>query len=198
VDESVDPAILEFIRATRDRYTREAITDRLQAAGHEPDAIQRAWQVSDADAPSATRWRRDWRPGWAEGLALVGLGAVGAYVVWRDEPYGAGGIAPFVYVGAASLAFGVGKGGSMLVDRDQRMWAAIGAGLIIASLLYVAVAAPPGAVGIGAFIGAFAFGAAVLALGFAHQRVSGFAGAALPILAWLVVTGVCYSPLIGR
>jgi hypothetical protein len=43
-----DPA-LEYIRANRNTYTREAITQVLLDAGHAPDAVAAAWQVVDEE-----------------------------------------------------------------------------------------------------------------------------------------------------
>lgn len=38
----------DYIRATRDQYTREAITDQLLASGHERAAIEAAWDTATA------------------------------------------------------------------------------------------------------------------------------------------------------
>jgi hypothetical protein len=40
----MDPRIADYIRANRDRYTREAIRDQLIAAGHAPADVDRAWE----------------------------------------------------------------------------------------------------------------------------------------------------------
>ena len=194
--ESVDPAVADYIRATRERYTREAVTARLREMGRSPAEIERAWEIVDAEGPITPR--QDWRPGWAAWAALVALGAVGAFLVWRDEPYGAGGIAPVVYIGAASMAFAVGKAGSVLVDSDRSMWAAIAMGLLVAALMFVAFANPRASMAIATLLGALALGVLALALRFIDPRVAGYIGAAFPVLGWLIVTGVCYSPLIGR
>jgi hypothetical protein len=196
VGEPVDPLIVEYIRGTHERYTREAITKRLRDMGHDSGEIERAWQAVDT-VPTAGR-SKGWRPGWVEWLVLVSLGAVGAFLVWWDEPYGGGGFAATVYVVAASLAFGIGKAGSLLVDHDLRLWAAIAMGIVVAVLAFVSVSSPPGTLAIGAFVAALAFGVPTVVLGSAGSRVAGFAAAAYPILGWLVVTGLCYSPLVGR
>ena len=38
----------DYIRAHRDRFTREALTEQLLGAGHERDAIEAAWRRVDA------------------------------------------------------------------------------------------------------------------------------------------------------
>jgi hypothetical protein len=47
-----DP-IRDYIRANRDRYTKEAIRDQLLAAGHDQSAIDAAWQQVAAEEPPA-------------------------------------------------------------------------------------------------------------------------------------------------
>jgi hypothetical protein len=44
-----DP-IRDYILANRDKYTKEAIQDRLLAAGHDQAAIDQAWQAVEAGA----------------------------------------------------------------------------------------------------------------------------------------------------
>jgi hypothetical protein len=193
--EELDPAVVDYVRATRPRYTREAITKRLLEMGRSAAEIERAWDVVEAEGP--VQAAGDWRPGWIAWLVLVGLGAIGAFLVWRDDSYGAPAIAPVVYIGAASLAFALGKAGSIFVDEDQRLGVAIGGGLVVAGLTYVSIASGPGTFNVVVLIGALMVGVATLTLASADARVAGFAGAALPIIGWLLVTGVCYSPLIG-
>lgn len=43
----MDPRITDYIRANRRRYTREAITQQLVAAGHDPAEIERVWAALD-------------------------------------------------------------------------------------------------------------------------------------------------------
>ena len=40
----MNPAILRYISANRDTYTREAITRQLIEAGHDPAEIEQAWE----------------------------------------------------------------------------------------------------------------------------------------------------------
>jgi hypothetical protein len=194
--EPVDPAVIEYIRATRGRYTREAIRSRLHGMGRSPDEIQQAWELVETEGPVAPS--DDFRPGWIAWAVLVALGAVGAFLVWRDEPYGAGAIAPVVYIGAATLAFAAGKGGSMLVDSDRRLWAAIALGLLVGAIALVATSYPSASLALFTLLGALVLGLLAFARRSDFPRVAGYIGAALPILGWLVVTGVCYSPLFGR
>jgi hypothetical protein len=194
--EPVDPAVMDYIRATRGRYTREAVTDRLQELGRSPAEIEQAWELVEAEGPLPAT--NDYRPGWVEWAVLVALGAIGAFLVWQDEPYGAGGIAPVVYIGAASLAFAVGKGGSMAVDSAQSLWLAVGAGLVAAAVAFWLIASPVPSLALFTLLGALTLGVLTYALHSINPRVAGYIGAAFPVLGWLVVTGVCYSPLFGR
>lgn len=43
----MDPRIADYIRANRRRYTREALTKQLIAAGHDPGEIERVWAALD-------------------------------------------------------------------------------------------------------------------------------------------------------
>jgi hypothetical protein len=49
----MDPRISDYIRANRRKYTREAITQQLVAAGHDPAEVERVWAA--LDAPDADR-----------------------------------------------------------------------------------------------------------------------------------------------
>jgi hypothetical protein len=48
-----DRQILDYIRANRARYTREAITQQLIAAGHGAGDVEAAWEAVAADQPHA-------------------------------------------------------------------------------------------------------------------------------------------------
>lgn len=192
----MDPRIADFIRANRERCTREVIRDQLVKAGHTPEEVDRTWDTLAAS--ESITIDRGWRPGWREYLVLVGIGAVGAFLVWRDRPYGGDGVlAAIFYVVLASVAFGIGKGLSMAVDRGKTIAVAAGVGIGVAglasfafgpSLLLMAVLGAALAIGIaGALIG----------LRTTNPRAAGLLGAAIPIIAWLAVTGTCYAPFIG-
>lgn len=99
-----DP-IRDFIAANRDRYTREAITDQLVAAGHDRALIDQAWEAqTPAVAPAeratdprmvayvllvyavglvALLWTGYWRslPEWLSAYLLIG--GVGALLLTR-------------------------------------------------------------------------------------------------------------------
>jgi hypothetical protein len=45
----VDKSVADYIRANRDKYTREAIRDQLLAAGHDQSAIDEAWRAIEAE-----------------------------------------------------------------------------------------------------------------------------------------------------
>jgi heme O synthase-like polyprenyltransferase len=85
----------------------------------------------------------------------------------------------------------------MLVDRDRRQWTGIGGALILAGLAYLFAANGPMMLGIVVLTFIIVVGLATLALRWTDERVAGFIGASLPVIGWLVITGVCYSPLFG-
>jgi hypothetical protein len=55
---------VDYIRANRDRWTRDALTEELIRRGHSPEAVASAWVVADAtahpaaDAPQPRRARQ--------------------------------------------------------------------------------------------------------------------------------------------
>ena len=73
-------AIEDYIRAHRERYTREGITDRLMAAGHRREDIAEAWETlalaepMSAGAPRSLRTYA-WVVYWL-GAALIVLAMV--------------------------------------------------------------------------------------------------------------------------
>lgn len=56
----MDPRIADYIRENRRRYTREAITTQLLAAGHDPGEIERVWAALDASDPDEVAGEGFW------------------------------------------------------------------------------------------------------------------------------------------
>jgi hypothetical protein len=187
-------AIDEYIRANRDQYTREAITQQLQEAGHAPEDIRAAWDRADGAGPTDGP---AWRPGLTTFLVLAAVGAVGAALVWMDNPYGGSGLAVMIYLAILLPTYGIAKGASVLIDRG-RGW--------IAGILLLLIALAGAALGFSnasPFIGLLVVVAAgVPALALVSSRLgsqwAGWISAALPILVWLGITGTCYAPLLDR
>lgn len=75
----MDPRVADYIRVNRKKFPRQAITDRLVAAGHDPAEVERSWLALDARAPAAVLGRG--RTGrWAlivSGLTFASLILVG-------------------------------------------------------------------------------------------------------------------------
>ncbi|MDQ2935831.1 MAG: hypothetical protein M3R49_12820 [Chloroflexota bacterium] len=67
----MDPKIADYIRAHRDRYTREAITQQLIAAGYEPAAVEATWDALRGDAANPPPRRRG--AGYVMTVYLLGL-----------------------------------------------------------------------------------------------------------------------------
>lgn len=75
----MDPRIVDFIRANRQRFTREAIRQQLIEAGHDPAEIDATWAALDAPDPDETAGEGFWG---RFALFLIGLNvAVFALVV---------------------------------------------------------------------------------------------------------------------
>lgn len=190
-----DPsAIDEYIEQNKATYTREAIRENLVTAGHDPAAIDEAWERLGASnaAPKPTGWR----PGWREFLLLVIGGAIGAAAVWSGQPYGAGGIAPIAYVIIVSIGFGIAKFISITIDR-----AGSGAAAFYMVLATVGTLLISAINGFAPLLLALTAGTVVLATVFfflrRSERAAGMIGAALPIVVWLLITGTCYAPLVS-
>jgi hypothetical protein len=184
----------EYIRANRDRYTREAITQQLIAAGHDRATVDAAWERADADA-SADPAPAGWRPGWWILLGLLVLGAIGAALVWADERYGAG-IAPVAYFILAFVAVAAGKGIATLIDGGHRIAVGILLGLLALGGAYLSISANLLPVAVLLVLGAGIPALLLLARG--DHRTTGWIAAAVPMLVWLAVTGTCYAPLFGK
>jgi hypothetical protein len=71
----VDQNVADYIRANRDKYTRQAIRDQLLAAGHASDAIDEGWRALEAEplaeVPGTAAGKV--RTGWAIVLYAAGL-----------------------------------------------------------------------------------------------------------------------------
>ena len=184
----------DYIRQNRERYTREAIRQQLTAAGHDPSAIDAAWDRLAATAPAPSR-PGGWRPGWREFLVLLGVGAIGAAAVWAGYGYGAWVIAPIVYAVILTIGFGIAKVISILIDQGRTTVAAVllGIAAVVTAYLGIINDFSTVAVGAAALLGLLAIG--LLAVGNRNRGLLATIGAGLPILVWLVVTGTCYAPL---
>jgi hypothetical protein len=185
-----------YIQEHQERYTREAMRAQLVAAGHSPTAVDLA--LDRAAVSSVLQQGAGWRPSWLEFIVLLVLGAIGAAVAWANQPYGAGAVAPIVYAVILAIGFGSAKLLSILIDRGNPRAAGALLALVAAGGVYLAIINGMSPVAL-----AIAAVAAVLAIlmftvGHRNLPLMGTVGAALPILAWLVVTGTCLSPLFVR
>jgi hypothetical protein len=99
--------ILDYIRANRKRYTREAISDQLLAAGHDRQAVAAAWgQVDTENVARGTLSTRYL----VLGLVLIVIGIVGLFLVTADSYLGStiALFGSFIYVPIAAVAILVG------------------------------------------------------------------------------------------
>ena len=192
----MDPRIEEYIRKNRGIYTRDALRQQLIAAGHDPGAVDAALDRMGAGSPAASR-PTGWRPRWREFLVLVALGAIGAFFVWAGEMYGAGGIAPVVYVILVSVAWGVAKAVSIAIDSGSSRGAAILLAVLGAGAAVMSLTSGLSIIGLAVAASAALVAGLLFFFGRRNPQTAGAIGAALPIVAWLVVTGTCYAPLVG-
>jgi hypothetical protein len=181
----------DYIRANWDRYTRAAITQQLEAAGHDRAAIDAAYER----ARVAQRAERGWRMGWREFLFLAVMGTAGAALVWSPADYGAVIIAPIVYLVLVSVAMGLAKALSIAVDRGSTT--AVAVVLVLAGAGGAFLALQSSMLLLAVIIAALALlpAIALVAYGRSNVRAAGLVGALLPVLAWLALTGTCYAPL---
>ena len=103
----MNPEILEYIRANRARYYREAITAQLIAAGHEQGAVDEAWAAVSAEVEAAAG-PNPW-PRFRRAFLLTGLvGLAAAFVTW-SLAYGT-----YVNAGYGVVATGVARSCSQI------------------------------------------------------------------------------------
>jgi hypothetical protein len=69
----MDPRIADYIRANRDRYTREAIRQQLIDAGYDPVVIDGTWAILDTPDPDDVAGEGFWR---RFALILIGVNVV--------------------------------------------------------------------------------------------------------------------------
>jgi len=190
--------LVQYIRANRDRYTREAITAVLVGAGHDPAAIEAAWALvaidggaSASDARPRTRYIAVFVPLLVLGGALVFLVGSGMYLVgpfWGISYLITAVVVISISVGLTALASG--RGWIVAVA----LGAAATAAMAWISISLNAVENYPGWI-IATLVGLIA---TVTAYAVHRYRIEVPALAyALPFIGWLVVTGICVSPLIA-
>ena len=188
----------EYIRQNRDRYTHEAIRQQLTAAGHDPAAIDAAWDRLAATAAvtaAVTARPAGWRPGWREFLVLLVVGALGAAAVWAGYDYGAGVIAPVVYAVILTIGFGIAKLISVLIDQGRTTLAVVLLGIAALVTAYLGIINDLSSVAVAAAAVLVLLAIGLLAFGERNRGLVATIAAGLPILVWLVVTGTCYAPL---
>jgi hypothetical protein len=192
----VNEQIADYIQQNRDRYTREAITDQLIKAGHNPSAIEEAWAMSNAALEAAA----DARPRYGRfTLALLAIGGLATFVIWSGlYSTGGGGLATLSYLITGLVAIGIGialtraaSGGAWVVVLALAVLSTFG-------LLWVALANSAYGYGAVAFLApAIAALAAVSVIAVHRYQVQvPYLAYALPVLGWLTVTGICMSPLL--
>lgn len=188
----MDEQIAKYIREHRGRYTREAVTKQLLAAGHDARAIDETWtavNAADFPRPANVFPRARYTPLVA---GLVALGAIPAFLASSSVSY-VGGLWAVSYLIAAPIAMVIGIGLTAIsVHRGWFVVVILGA-LVTLYALWLSLTL----VDVPAFLFAAVAAAATIAAMAIHRY-----GARLPILAyalpvvgWLLVTGVCAAPL---
>ena len=85
----MDMRIADYIHANRERYTREAVTQQLEQAGHDRQAIDAAWREIEAEGPPAeTKGKNLSLYVWI--LYWLGAGMIAALIVIEFVGAGAG------------------------------------------------------------------------------------------------------------
>ena len=153
------PEVLDYIRANRGTYTREAIERELREAGHDQEAIDAAWRAfppEEASAPLPTRQVVATVQFWAllivvacvalTVLPLLSLFIVNAIISLASTSGGPdfldSGLAAILIALAPFLLgyLAIGFGGWWLRRRDQAAAYGVFGGLVVAFVLSVIVA----------------------------------------------------------
>ena len=156
------PEIIDYIRANRGTYTREAIERELREAGHSQEAIDAAWRAFPAEGTAAPTTPPAQRPVatvqfWAllvvvAGVAVIILpilsvltltGVISlAYSSSGTSSFLDSGIAAFLLIVAPFLLgyLAMGFGGWWLLRRDRAAAYGVFSGLVVAFVLSVIVA----------------------------------------------------------
>lgn len=119
----MNPKIVEYIHTNRDRYTREAITDQLVAAGHDRADVDATWAElaaasSDPDRTIGPRfWRYFWI--WVAATYIVTFLAV-VLATGMLTGGGGGGIVALIYAVALGLAL-LAAWGVVAATRPARL-----------------------------------------------------------------------------
>ena len=103
-----DDPIGEYIRLTRQRFTRDAITQRLRDAGHSDADVDAAWAVvaAETDGEAAARDRGERAPrAIAIGLAVVGTLLIGISVLGYSRLGLEAGLGVVLMLGAPAIWF---------------------------------------------------------------------------------------------
>jgi len=187
--------VANYIRENRGRYTKEAITSQLIAAGHDPAAIEEAWAVVNAAARSAAESAGPRTRYWPVLLGLTGVGGVLTFISWE---FGAP-LATVFYVATVLVVMAIGIGVTRAASSGA--WIVlVGLGVVSAlGLLWVAIANSVNGYVDGVTFLAAALAAVATAGVIAVHRYQAqipYLAYALPVLGWLAVTGICVSPLL--
>lgn len=112
--------IADYVHQNRDRYTREAITSQLIAAGHDPADIETTWAELESGLSARTDRTMTWGQWWLLVIGLVAVGAVAASVVWAGVPYTYGLVVP-AYLVVVGLTMALAAG----ITYDRRKQRAV-------------------------------------------------------------------------
>ncbi len=187
--------IVQYIRANRGRYTRQAIDDQLRAAGHPAQSIEAAWV-----AVGPPEGAEPALPGVRYGPLVIGLlilGGVGTAIAGRDSFFGAG-LWVLSYLISVLIVMAIGIGMTKVAAGSGWKAVVVLVGLLWAAMLWITVSSLAGSDFTALFIGAGIAALATLTAFAVHRyhREVPLLAYALPVLGWLAVTGVCVSPLL--
>lgn len=189
----MDEQIAKYIREHQGRFTREAITKQLLAAGHDAGVIDETWTAVNAAGfprPPSVFPHARYTPLIA---GLVALGAIPAFLASSSVLY-VGGLWGVSYLIAAPIVMLLGVGLTAISVSRGWLVVVILAALLTLYFLWQAVTF----VDVPAFLLAAVAAAATTAAIAIHRygaQVPVLAYA-LPVVGWLLVTGVCASPLV--
>jgi hypothetical protein len=189
----MDEQIAKYIREHRGRYTREAVTKQLLAAGHDAQAIDATWtavNAADFPRPASVFPHARYTPFIA---GLVALGAIPAFLAGSSGLY-LSGLWGVSYLIAAPIVMLLGIGLTAIsVSRGWFVVVILGAFVTLYGLwLSITLVDVP------VFLFAAVAAAATIAAVAIHRYGAQWPilAYALPVVGWLLVTGVCAAPLV--
>ena len=134
-----DDRIVQYILENRDRYSRKAIRDQLEAAGHDPWAIHAAFVAAEAEGQSGGP-SRDLRGEAAMVVIAAYIGTYVAFALFSQRNFYGGVLAIFLLGGALLSLVIVALTPALQQVRSPEAAPALAIGLAVPLVILVGIA----------------------------------------------------------